>query len=303
MVAGIKGVVFLSDKKIAATSSTDAEVFIISLESQSVERVIKLRYGERFKAEGLCVVPSEQTLLVCDASGHLCKVDLAPSPASITCVATHDFRLTSVVAVDARTYFVAGAVRGNKTQCAIWRVTDEITLVVEAPMVRALLVDEGRLVAGLIDVADEDAKNATTQVVSSDETESQLLGRVPFFVHAIAKHPRLPHTFALLSRHHKETAFDCPVHFVRFDGETGVALPLKCAIVATLPIGRDGVITRLTRHVVSGVVFGARVGREHAMAVGPDGLVVTGAVDKTTKGVLQVWDIAPLDDAPCHGES
>ena len=38
-------------------------------------------------------------------------------------------------------------------------------------------------------------------------------------------------------------------------------------------------------------VFGVRAGREHAMALAPDGTLVTGCVDKGSKGVLQLWNL------------
>jgi hypothetical protein len=164
MVAGVKGVAALAGGDlIAVSSSTLGEVFILSRKSRKVVRAIPLEKGS--KAESLCTIPGTNKLLVADGapstaariaataragSGKLCCIDLGTEPATVACVATSDLRLTSVVAFDEETAFVAGAVKGNKNKCSVRRVNlatgaiaDEALL--EAPMIRALLAqpDQG----------------------------------------------------------------------------------------------------------------------------------------------------------------
>jgi len=299
MVAGIKGAAFLSSEVVAVSSSTKSEVFLVSVASKTVQRSIAL--GASVKAESLCAL-SESELLVADASGTLCRVDLSTSPATTSCVATSpdDFRVTSVAAWQGASsaIFVAGAARGKKTECKVRRVDGAAVLgeaMLEAPMIRALCVDRDRLFAGAIDVADEEAEEATTTLfrwrASDDFRASEEVGTVDYFVHSMARHPHHDDVFLLLARHHaNSTTFDIPVRVVRLEPGGGLSSHrARCAILATLPIGHDGLIGALTRHTVA-AAFGVRAGREHAMAVSPDGTVLTGSVDKSTKGVLQLWD-------------
>lgn len=315
MVAGIKGICFLSSDLVAVTSSTKGEVFVISLGDKSVRRSVRL--VENVKAESLCSAcnggengMSNGKLLVADANGSLCQVDLETTPATSSCVATtpDDLRVTSVASYDDKTAFVAGAERDNKTRCFVRRVdlTQGVVLsdisMLEAPMVRALCVDRGSLFAGAIEVASEEGDEAETTIVKwshqDDFSTQSTVGVVDGFVHVICRHPHHDNVFILLVRH-DDTSFDCPIKIVRFE-ETSQSLTehhAKCSIISTLPIGNDGLIRTITKHVFS-AAFGVRAGREHAMAVSPDGrCVVTGSVDASTKGVVQVWNTELIFDS------
>ncbi|KAJ1458946.1 hypothetical protein M885DRAFT_512024 [Pelagophyceae sp. CCMP2097] len=316
MVAGVKGVVALAGGDlIAVSSSTLGEVFILSRKSRKVVRAIPLDKGS--KAESLCTIPGTNKLLVADGSGKLCCIDLATEPATVSCVATSDLRLTSVVAFDEETAFVAGAVKGNKNKCSVRRVnlaTGAIAedALLEAPMIRALLAqtDKGRLVVGAIDSADDEGgPPAHTKVMSwsveGGFSTSTTLCELDCFVHSIAPHPRLGDAYVVLARHGTGgSAFDCPVRVVRFGdrdkAHAGTPLIARAAITDTLPIGHDGLVQRLSHHTVNATMFGMRAGREHALALLNDGTLVTGAVDKTTKGVLQLWslDVIGHEDSP-----
>lgn len=284
---------------VAVTSSTEGEVFIVSLASKSVVRSVSLGSGAKgkVKAESLCALSAEE-LLVADGAGTLCRVDLSTQPATAECVATSpdNFRVTSVAAVEGYV-FAAGAPRNQKTRCSVRRVdlTTQTILedaLVEAPMVRALCADDRTLYAGAIDVANEEAEDATTTICAWSAGDvfqtTRTVGEIDVFVHAIAKHPGHSDVFILLARHTAST-FDCPIRVVRFESAGPMSLhAAKCAILATLPIDHHGLVSSLTKHTFA-ASFGVRAGREHAMAVAPDGRVVTGSVDKDTKGVLQVW--------------
>lgn len=308
MVAGIKGVTFIkgSSDLVAASSSTAAEVLIVSIAKRSVQRIVKVGH----KIESLCVL-SESALLVADGRlGVLWHVDLSTEPAT-KLQATDDlkdFRITSVAAMGEAAVFVAGAARGCKTACCVRRVdlgkrTIQSETLLEAPMVRALCVDAERLLVGAIDVANEDAENGTTTIyawcAADDFSARKSLGSIDVFVHAIARHPHYDDLFVLLARHGAASFFECPIRVVRFMGsaEALEVMPAKCAILQTLPVSHDGMINNYTRHTFAASIFGARAGREHAMAISPEGKVVTGSVDNSTKGILQVWQLDLLSNS------
>ena len=74
-------------------------------------------------------------------------------------------------------------------------------------------------------------------------------------------------------------------------------------IHATLPISHGGAIAGLSYAGLMGGVFGVRAGREHAMAVAPDGTLVTGCVDKSSRGILQLWNLEVPDAAAGTGST
>ncbi|KAH8076385.1 hypothetical protein JL721_384 [Aureococcus anophagefferens] len=277
---------------MAVTSSTKGELFLVSKASQSVLRRVELDV----KAESLCAVPGTRRVLVADGRGTLCCVDTATEPATVACVAgsAHHaggaMRLTSVAAWDERTCFAAGAVRGDKTRCSVRRVDlvkNEVAedALLEAPMVRALLAepDRGRLLAGAIDCADEESDDCATRLVALHASNDfagppEVLATVDFFVHAASRHSE--DVYVLLARH---------------SGSQGIH--------ATLPISHGGAIAGLSYAGLMGGVFGVRAGREHAMAVAPDGTLVTGCVDKSSRGILQLWNLEVPDAAAGTGST
>lgn len=307
MVAGIKGVAFIkgSSDLVAASSSTAAELLIVSISKRSVQRIVKVGH----KIESLCVL-SESLLLVADGRlGVLWQVDLGTEPAAKTQATDDlkDFRITSVAAMGEAAVFVAGAARGCKTACCVRRVdlhqrTIHSETMLEAPMVRALCVEAERLLVGAIDVANEDAECATTTIyawsASDDFSARKALGSIDVFVHAIARHPHYDNLFILLARHGAASMFECPIRVVRFlrSAEAFEVQPAKCAILHTLPVSHDGIISSYTRHTFAANIFGARAGREHAMTISSEGRVVTGSVDNSTKGILQVWQLDLLSN-------
>ena len=311
MVAGVKGVAFLDGDTMAVTSSTCHELFLVSASRREVLRSISL--GGDFRAESLCVVPGTRVVLVADGLGTVCRVDTEAEPAAVSRAATSAhhaggaMRLTSVCAWDAATCFVAGAVRGAKTECGVRRVDLAGGRVAEvaclaAPMVRALCAEpgKGRILVGAIDVADEGARDATTRLVALASARDfrgppATLATVAGFVHAIAPDPRREDVYVLLGRH-GGSKWAAPVTVVRLLASGGHApLACLCAVERTLPITFANAVSAFSYHGLMAGVFGVRAGREHAMALAPDGTLVTGCVDKGSKGVLQLWslDVAP----------
>ena len=314
MVAGVKGVAFLDGDTMAVTSSTKGELFLVSKASQSVLRRVELDV----KAESLCAVPGTRRVLVADGRGTLCCVDTATEPATVACVAgsAHHaggaMRLTSVAAWDDRTCFAAGAVRGDKTRCSVRRVDlvkNEVAedALLEAPMVRALLAepDRGRLLAGAIDCADEESDDCATRLVALHASNDfagppEVLATLDFFVHAVSRHSE--DVYVLLARH-SGSKWEAPVKVVRLHAAGHSVLVSVQGIHATLPISHGGAIAGLSYAGLMGGVFGVRAGREHAMAVAPDGTLVTGCVDKSSRGILQLWNLEVPDAAAGTGST
>mmetsp|Transcript_2934 Transcript_2934/g.8957 ORF Transcript_2934/g.8957 Transcript_2934/m.8957 type:complete len:308 (+) Transcript_2934:1399-2322(+) len=296
MVAGIKGVAFFGDDgdTVAATSSTKGELFLVSRSKRQVVRRVHLGGA---KAESLCAVPGTRTVLVADARGRLCSVDCSKEPATVACVATADHhaagapRLTSVAAWDKTKCYVAGAARGEKTKCAVRAVdliknqVDEAPLF-EAPMIRALLAepDRGRLLVGAVDGAggdDDAAADAATRIVAvfpGSDAPPETLATIEGFVHSIAKHPGAADTYALLCRH-SGSMWTPPVKIVRLHADHHVEVSCRATVKDTLHITKAGLTTKYSIANFSAAVCGARAGREHAMALAPDGGLVTGCVD------------------------
>lgn len=316
MVAGIKGVAFLDDDTMAVTSSTAGELFLVSVGKREVVRCVAL--GSDLRVESLCVVPGTRRVLVADGKGTLCCVDTATEPATVSCVASSahhsggSMRLTSVCPWDAETCFVAGAVRGDKTNCSVRRVclgsgqVLESTLL-EAPMVRALVSEPSRdrVLVGAIDCADEDAASCHTRLVAIHAADDfsrppQTLATVDFFVHSIAPHPRVADAYVLLARH-SGSKWEAPVRVVRLHEAGHHDLVTLQTIADTLPISHAGAVKSLSYHNVMASVFGVRAGREHAMTLANDGTLVTGCVDKSSKGILQLWNLDIQD--PTTGTS
>ena len=319
MVAGVKGVAFLDEDTMAATSSTKGELFLVSKSGKRVVRCVAL--GEGVKAESLCAVPGTRSVLVADAKGTLCRVDLGVEPPVVSCVATSahhaggSLRLTSVCAWDEDTCLVAGAIRGDKASCSVRRVSlrsGEVAeaALLEAPMVRALLAEpaKARALAGAIDCGggggggggedDAGATDAcTTRLVALPAADDfaappEVLATVDFFVHAIAHHPRAGDDVYVLLARHGGSKWEAPVRVVRLH-EGGGHAPLVAlqSVHATLPISHAGLVKSLDYSILAATVFGVRAGREHAMTLAPDGTLVTGCVDKASKGILQLWNL------------
>jgi hypothetical protein len=307
MVAGVKGVAFLDDDTLAVSSSTAGELFLVSRNKREVLKKIPL--GAGVKAESLACVPKTRKVLVVDAKGHLCEVDCVSEKVERVASAGHHAtppRLTSVCAWDSKTCFVAGAERGKKTKCACWRVDLDTNKVDEAPvleanMIRALCAERerDRILIGCLDVEGDDdspeVENARTRLMAyypQDGTIKQLAS-IQGFVHAIAPlHRRKDEAYALLMRHRKGGA---PVKVIRLlpKGQH-VQVWSKCSVQHTVHVCGDKLATGLAGLSLAGFsasLFGSAAGREHAMCLGPDGRLVTGCVHKSSKGLLQLWNL------------
>lgn len=322
MVAGLKGVAFLDDDEMVTSSSTENEVYLISKGGRKIVGKASLGKGKRI--ESLCAVPGTKRVLVADGDGTVCDVDFAKDPPTVNCVATSEHfegpppRLTSVAAWDESSCFVAGAIKDEKYKCSVRHVDlksahiSEAT-VLDATMIRALLAekDKGRLLVGVVQnfesarPGDDDEDGSDDKALEAKHTDlvalypdsdvaPKTLATVDFFVHVIAKHPKEADTYVLLRRHsaNASTPVAVVVRLAKGGGKTCSATKY----VATLQIEKKGTLSLNSYSSWMAYVFGYRAGREHALAVCPDGEhIVTGCVHKSSKGILQVWglEVAP----------
>ena len=179
-LSGIKGLAFLpgSNDLVMATSSMENELLLISLSKRAILLCVPL--GKKQRAESFCFVPdadeSLQVLVAC-GNGQLIRVtfscdlstcaseeafEAATAAATVATVATSELRLTSVSATSREVAFIAGAVHGERMQCAVHRVdlvSGAIAAepVIRAPMIRALTHDAacGCLLAGVVELTGE----------------------------------------------------------------------------------------------------------------------------------------------------
>ena len=125
------------------------------------------------------------------------------------------------------------------------------------------------------------------------------LASIQGFVHAIAPlHRRKDEAYALLMRHRKGGA---PVRVIRLlpKGQH-VQVWSKCSVQHTVHVCGDTLATGLAGLSLAGFsasLFGSAAGREHAMCLGPDGHLVTGCVHKSSKGLLQLWNLDVAADS------
>jgi len=319
MVAGIKGVIALDADLFACTSSTKGELVLVSRSRRKVVNKVDLKDGEkRVRAESLCLIPGTKRLLVADGNGTLCSVDYESK--DVKCVATTTtfatpLRLTSAAALDENVCFVAGAEKGNKVKCGVHRCDLAKGEIAEEPIIRSTIVRalvaepaQGRFLVGAVDGAvDDDGVGAcSTNIIALSKEDGfstpKTLATVDYFVHAIAPHPRCAGAYALLVRHSGKSTSP-PVRVVRFTGDGHAELLSLAAVRDTFHLSKSGGIAQFSFAGFQANIFGMRAGREHAMCLAPDGSLVTGCVHKTSKGILQVWNLQVKDggakaDAP-----